>query len=82
LTVENIIVRHALSHRIRFEVPAMRHDDVAARKLEKCAESIDGILWVRANTLCAGFVVRFDPLLFSQSEVIELFRERVQQESS
>ncbi len=71
--MSGIRVKHSLPHRVRFRMSSVRHNETAARSLEKRAEGMDGILWVRANTKCAGVVVRFDPRVYSENEIIDIF---------
>jgi len=66
----NIQVRHAIPERLRLKFPAMRNEE-KARRLEKRAEDIEGIHWVRANSKCGGLVVRYDGSMFTESEIIE-----------
>lgn len=72
----NIVVKHTLPHRIRLKVPALKHNGAVARQLEQCATDVDGIHWVRANTFCAGLVVRFDASKYSENDIVELFMSR------
>ncbi len=66
-----IQVRHVLPERIRLKMPAVSNERTA-RRLEKVAQDIDGIYWVRANCKCAGLVVRFDGSMFTESDIIDL----------
>ncbi len=70
-------VKHTLPDRVRLKIPAVRNNEAAARRLENCANEIEGIHWVRANTTCAGVVVRFDASVHSEADIIEIFTNKV-----
>lgn len=66
-------VKHSLPHRVRFKVPAVRNCETTARRLEKYADEVEGVHWARANTRCAGLVVRYDASRLTERDIVELF---------
>ncbi|GEM_PF-1485359 len=74
--MKSIKVKHILPNRVRFRVPAVRNNELTARRLEKCVDEFEGIHWVRVNTICAGIVVRFDPSMYTESDIVKLFMRR------
>lgn len=75
--MSNIQVTHALPNRVRLKVPAVQNNEAVARRLEKHAKSVEGIHWVRANTLCAGIVVRFDAAMHTEADIVNLLSRHV-----
>ncbi|NDV28547.1 HMA2 domain-containing protein [Desulfovibrio sp. JC010] len=76
--MEKVRVKHSLPHRVRIKLPAVRNAKTAS-SLEKYAEDIEGIHWARANRLCAGLVVRFDGSVYTEKEVVDMFKNQATQ---
>jgi len=70
----DVMILHTLPDRIRVKVPAVRNVQTA-RRLEKRVEDVDGIHWARANSRCAGLVVRFDSSMHSGSDIVGLLKQ-------
>ena len=67
-------ILHALPERMHLKVPAVRNVRTA-RRFEDRGRDIEGIHWVRANSRCAGLVVRFDGSMHSADGIMDLLRQ-------
>ncbi|WP_419657304.1 heavy metal translocating P-type ATPase [Desulfosarcina variabilis] len=61
-----IIVRHAISGRVRYRLPRLRRHRALATPLSDMLGATEGVQWTRVNPKCDAVVVRFDPQTLPQ----------------
>lgn len=72
--MRNMTILHTLPERVHLKVPAVKNVQMA-QVFESKGKAIDGIHWVRANSKCAGLVVRFDGSMHSTDDIVEMMRQ-------
>ena len=61
-----IIVRHAISGRVRYRLPRLRRQRGMAVPLSDMLDTMEGVQWTRVNPKCDAVIVRFDPQTLTQ----------------
>lgn len=70
-----IKIRHSITGRIRFKIPAIRFNAKAAQRYEDCFREMNGIRWVESNPQSASLTVRYDHNLIRRNDVIERLKD-------
>ncbi|WP_455281523.1 HMA2 domain-containing protein [Cupriavidus necator] len=71
---EQLAEIHHVPGRLRLKLPAIKHNDEAARRIERAVNALPGVREACANTLTGSIVIRFYPRLTTGEQIVGALR--------